>query len=242
MEERSTWFRADCPKHPSNPSIPHEQEFPFAVDEEEQQRLQVRQRIQRSIAPRIPPQILPQTAPQPAPPMAPPVVPTITKVLVEPSRREAQRRRSLSGVDHSLLNPPRCDAYHPTLPIYPPMPTQVSDRPGPSMENPNLSWFGDLIHGQSHVLHQILWKGRIADNRPILLFELTFEGNNFDGIWGPNTMAYHPRYGGIGFHRWIYGQSRELPMDQRGAHLADMLQRTLRFLDIPDPFPSPPTQ
>ena len=31
-------------------------------------------------------------------------------------------------------------------------------------------------------------------------------------------------------------------MNQRGAHVADMVQRTLRFLDILDPFPGPPAQ
>ena len=94
----------------------------------------------------------------------------------------------------------------------------------------------------SHVLHQILWRGRIADDGPVYLFELTFEGDNFDGIWGPNAYACHPIYGGVGFHQWIYGQPRELPMNQRGAHVANMVQRTLRFLDIPDPFPEPPAQ
>ena len=130
-------------------------------------------------------------------------------------------------VDHFLLNPLGCDAHHPSLPIYLPMPTQVPNRSRPSVKNPNLPWFGDLIHGQSHVLHQILWKGQIAKDGPILLFEQTFQGDNFDGIWGPNTMACHPIHGGVGFHRWIYGQLRKLPLNQRGTHVADMVQRTL---------------
>ena len=92
------------------------------------------------------------------------------------------------------------------------------------------------------MLHQILWRGRIADDGPVYLFELTFEGNNFDGIWGPNVYVCHPIHGGVGFHRWIYGQPWELPMDQRGAYVADMIQRTLRFLETPDPFPGPPSQ
>ena len=161
---------------------------------------------------------------------------------MEPPRREAQGRRSLPGVDHSLLNPLGCDPRHPSLSIYPPMPTQVPDRPGPPVDNPNPPWFGDLIHGQSHVLHQILWRGWIADNGRVDLFELTFESDNFDGIWVPNAYACHPIHGGVRFHQWIYRQPRELPIDQRGVHVADMVQRTLRFLDIPDPFPEPSTQ
>ena len=77
---------------------------------------------------------------------------------MEPPRYEAQGRQILLGVDHSLLNPPGCDPRHPSLPIYLPMPTRVPDQPGSSVENPNLPWFGDLIHGQSHVLDQILWR------------------------------------------------------------------------------------
>ena len=119
---------------------------------------------------------------------------------------------------------------------------RVPDRLGPSAENPTLPWFGDLIHGQSYVLHQILWRGQIADDGPVRLFEVTFEGDNFDGIWGPNAYTCHTAHGGIGFHRWIYEQLRELPMDQRGAYVADMVQRTLRFLEILDPFPGPPPQ
>ena len=171
-----------------------------------------------------------------------PVVPPVVEPGVERPRHEAQRCRGLLGADQSLQNPPGCDPRHPSLPIYRPMPTWVPDRPRPSAENLTLPWFGDLIHGQSHVLHQILWRGRIADDGPVHLFEVTFEGDNFDGIWGPNAYACHPAHGGVGFHRWIYGQPRELPMDQRGAHVADMVQRTLRFLEIPDPFPGPPPQ
>ena len=217
LEERRTWLRAN---------LPHGQ----AIDEEEQQRPQVRRRIWRSIPPQIPPRVLPRLALRPTlptPPTSPSFVAATTRTSVETPRSEAQGRRSLSEVDHSLLNPPGCDPRHPSLPIYPPMPTRVPDRPRPSVNNPNLPWFGDLIHGQSHVLHQILWRGRIADNGPVYLFELTFKGDNFDGIWGPNAYACHPIHGGVGFHRWIYGQSRELPMDQQGAHLADMVQQTL---------------
>ena len=114
-----------------------------------------------------------------------------------------------------------------------------TDHPGPLVENLTLPWFGDLIHGQSHVLHQILWRGRIADDGPVYLFELTFEDDNFDGIWGPNAYACHLAHGGVGFHRWIYGQPWELPMDQRGMHIADMVQCILWFLEIPDPFLGP---
>ena len=245
LEEGRTWLRDNLPRQPSDTPIPHGR----AIDEEEQQRPQVRRRIRRSVPPRVPlrvpPRVLPRLAPRPTPP-TPPTSPSFaappTGPWVEPPRREAQAHRSLPGVDHSLLNPPGCDPGHPSLPIYPPMPTRVPDRPEPSVENPNLPWFGDLIHGQSHVLHQILWRGRIADDGPVYLFELTFEGDNFDGIWGPNTYACHPIHGGVGFHRWIYGQLRELPMNQRGAHVVDMVQRTLRFLDIPDPFSGPPAQ
>ena len=140
----------------------------------------------------------------------------------------------------TVLPPPRCNVCHPNLLIYPPMPIQVSDWPGPLAENPNLPWFGDLIHRQSHVLHQILWRDQIVDDGPIYLFELTYEGDNFNGIWRPNAYACHHVHGGIGFHWWIYGQPRELSMDQRGAHVTIMVQQTLRFLDIPNPFPRPP--
>ena len=50
------------------------------------------------------------------------------------------------------------------------------------------------------MLHQILWIGQIVEDGPIFLFELTFEGDNFDGIWGLNAMACHPKHGGVGFH------------------------------------------
>ena len=133
------------------------------------------------------------------------VIPLVVELGVEPPCHEAQRRRGLLGADHSLQNPPGCDPRNPSLPIYPPMPTWVLDRPGPSAENPALPWFGDLIHGQSHVLHQILWRGRIADDGPVHLFKVTFEGDNFDGIWGPNAYACHSAHSGVGFHRWIYG-------------------------------------
>ena len=241
LEEGRTWLRTNLPRQPSDPPIPHGR----VVDEEEQQRPRVRRRIWRSVPPRVPPRVLPRLAPRPTPP-TPPTSPSFVAAIagawVEPPRREAQACQSLSGVDHSLLNPPGCDPRHPSLPIYPPMPTRVPDRPGPLVDNPNLPWFGDLIHGQSHVLHQILWRGRITDDGPMYLFKLTFESDNFDGIWRPYAYACHLIYGGVGFLRWIYGQSRELPMNQRGAHVADMVQRTLRFLDIPDPFPGPPAQ
>ena len=172
----------------------------------------------------------------------PPIIPPVAEPGVEPPCHEAQRRRGLLGVDQSLQNPPRCDPRPPSLPIYPPMPTQVPDRPRPSVENRTLPWFGDLIHGQSHVLYQILWRGRIANDGPVHLFKMTFEGDNFDGIWGPNAYACHPAHGSIRFHHWIYGQPQELPMYQRVAHVVDMVQRTLRFLEILDPFPGPPPQ
>ena len=66
------------------------------------------------------------------------------------------------------------------------------------------------------------------------------EGDSFDGIWGLSTMACHSAHGGVGFNPWIYGQPQELPMDQWGAHVADMVQQTLWFLEILDPFPGPP--
>ena len=150
---------------------------------------------------------------------------------MEPPRHEAQRRRGLLGADQSLSNPPGCNMHHPSLPIYPPMPTRVPDCPRPSVDNPTLPWLGDLIHEQSHVLHQILWRGRIADDGLVYLFE-SFKGDNFNGILGPNVYACHSVHGGIGFHRWIYGQPRELSIDQRGAYIGDMVQRTLWFLEI----------
>ena len=224
MSEGATWL---CGSRPRQPSTSREHE---STNLEEEEPTALRRRIRR--------QIVPRSAQQGVPPVAPPVV----VPGVERPHHEAQRRRGLLGADQSLRNPPGYDPRHPSLPIYPPMPTRVPDRPGPSAENPTLPWFGDLIHGQSHVLHQILWRGRIADDGPVHLFEVTFEGDNFDGICSPNACACHPTYGGVGFHRWIYGQPRELPMDQRGAHVADMVQRTLRFLEIPDPFPGPPPQ
>ena len=227
MSKGATWL---CGSHPRQPSTSREHE---GTNLEKEERPSARQRIQRQIVSR------------PAQQGVPPVIPPVVEPGVEPPRHEAQRRRALLGADQSLQNPPLppgCNPRHPSLPIYPPMTTRVLDRPGPSAENPTLPWFGDLIHGQSHVLHQILWRGRIADDGPIHLFEVTFEGDNFDGIWGPNAYACHPAHGGVGFHRWIYGQPWELPMDQRGVHIADMVQRTLRSLEIPDPFPGPPPQ
>ena len=64
------------------------------------------------------------------------------------------------------------------------------------------------------MLHQILWRGWIADDGPVYLFKLTFEGKNFDGILEPNAYACHLVDGGVGLHRWIYIQPWELPMDQ----------------------------
>ena len=137
LEEGRTWLRANLSRQPSDPPIPQGR----AVDEEEQQRPQVRRRIQRSVPPRIPPRVLPRLAPRPTPP-TPPTSPSFVAPAagpwVEPPRHEAQARRSLPGVDHSLLNPPGRDPRHPSLPIYPPMPTRVPDRPGPLVDNPNL--------------------------------------------------------------------------------------------------------
>ena len=155
LEEERTWLRANLPRPPSNLPIPHGQ----TINEEEQQKPQVRRRIWRSVPPRVPPRVLPRLAPSPTlptPPTSPSFAATIVGALVEPPRREAQARRSLPRVDHSLLNPLGCNPRHPSLPIYPPMPTRVPDRPGSSLNNPSLPWFGDLIHRQSHVLHQIL--------------------------------------------------------------------------------------
>ena len=166
MEEGRTWFHADQSRWSSDPSIALGQEFPLAVDEEEQQWPRVRRCIFRR--PLIAPQILPRIALRPAPsmappitlvvasPMAPPVVPVVAKALVEPLHHETKRGRNLFGANSFELNPPSCNPRHLSLPIYPPMATGVPDRPRLLVENPNLPWFGDYIHGQSRVLHQIL--------------------------------------------------------------------------------------
>ena len=122
LEERRTWLRANLPRQPSDPSIPHGQ----VVDEEEQQRPQVRRSILRSVPPRVPPRVLSRLALQPTPPIlptSPSFAAATTGAWVEPPRREAQAHRSLPRVDQFLLNPPGCDPRHSSLPIYPPMPT-----------------------------------------------------------------------------------------------------------------------
>ena len=147
--------------------------------------------------------------------MEPPQLASTIEVEVEHPRHEAQQRRSLSRVNLFQLNRPRSGPRNPMPPIYPPLPTWVPDRPVPSIQNPYLPWFGDLIHRQSQVLYQMLWRGRLADDGPVLLFELMHEGNNFDGMWGQGAMACHLTDDSIGFHQWIYRQPQELPMDQR---------------------------
>ena len=56
---------------------------------------------------------------------------------------------------------------------------------------------------------------------------------------GPNAYACHPIHSGVGFHRWVYGQPRKLPMDQRGAHMADMVQTNTSILGHSRPIPWP---
>ena len=135
MSEGATWLRGSRPRQPST-----SREFE-GTNLEKEEPPSLRRRIRRQIVSR------------PTQQGVPPVIPPVAELGVEPPRHEAQRRQGLLGADQSLQNPPGCDPRHPSLPIYPPMPTRVPDRPGPSVENPTLPWFGDLIHGQSHVLH-----------------------------------------------------------------------------------------
>ena len=167
MSKRTTWLRSSRPRQPLDPSISRVHD---GNDPQEEERPPIRRRIRRSMVPRL------------VPPMTPPIIPAVVEAFVEPLRHEAQRHRSLPRVDHSLSNPLGCDMRHPSLPIYPPMPTQVLDCLRSLVENPTLPWFSDLIHEQSYVPHQILWRGWIADDGLVYLFELTFEDNN--------SMAY----------------------------------------------------
>ena len=155
--------------------------------------------------------------------------------LANPLSPARHRRRN---IDRWASAQSGSSARYPSLPIYPALPTRVPDRPTPSQENPNLPWFGSLICGESQVLIHLLLRGRIEEGGPVMMFELTHEGDNFDNYWGMDAYLLHPARNGVGHNRWIYGQPRVLPMDRRGAHVGDMVKRTLRFMDIP--LPSPP--
>jgi hypothetical protein len=160
------------------------------------------------------------------------VSPTIVWRSEEPQRptifqRPAKRYRQIpfSGPGSSPRNP--------SAPIFPSLATRILHRPAPSMENPDEPWFGDLQLDSSTTLVVLLQKGRTQDNPKELLFEAIYEGLTSDWYWGLYTYPIHLIDHGVGHNRWLYGQPRLLPRDQRRAHVVDVVQHILRFMKLP---------
>lgn len=145
----------------------------------------------------------------------------------------AQRPR-LSSV--LVFAQPGTGPHYPGPPLFPPLPTRVSQRPIPSTEDRSqVPFIGDLLRDQANVLAQFLWVGRTEEGGPIRYFEATYEGANDDQYWGMIARPIPPMEGvpTWGHNRWLLGHPRELHADQLPAHIGDMTHRTLRFLHLP---------
>jgi hypothetical protein len=81
---------------------------------------------------------------------------------------------------------------HPSEPIFPPLPTRVSEHLEPLVDDLNAPWFGDLIPDSSTALVILLIKGRTATNPEELLFEAIYEGIVRDHYWRLSAYPLHP--------------------------------------------------
>jgi hypothetical protein len=132
-----------------------------------------------------------------------------------------------------LLGEPGFSARHPSELIFPPLPTRVLERLEPLVDDLNVPWFGDLILDSSTALVILLTKGRTTTNSEELLFETIYEGLVHDHYWGLFAYPLHSVDREVGHNQWLYGQPRLLSRDQRGVHVADIVQWILRFLEMP---------
>ena len=117
MSKGTTWLRSSRPRQLSDPSTSQDLS---GNDLEEEEEPLIQQCISRRAVPPSP------VASRPVEQAAPP--PTGSE---KPLHREAQRHQGLLGADPLQPHPPGCDIRHPSLRIYPRMPTRVPDRLGP---------------------------------------------------------------------------------------------------------------
>jgi hypothetical protein len=106
-------------------------------------------------------------------------------------------------------------------------------RPTPSAENLLAPWHGDLLHDTSTSLVIVLQKRQMEDGGPELTFQAIYEGLSRDQSWGMDAYPCHPIDRGVGHFRWLYGQLVILPPEDQVRHVADIVQRVLRFLGWP---------
>jgi hypothetical protein len=142
--------------------------------------------------------------------------------------RLAQRPRTIPP-----FGQPGSGPRFPSEPIFPPMVTRTPIRPAPSAENLLAPWHGDLLHDTSTSLVIVLQKGQMEDGGPELTFQAIYEGLSRDQSWGMDAYPRHPVDRGVGHFRWLHGQLVILPLEDQAGHVADIVQRVLRFLGWP---------
>jgi hypothetical protein len=142
--------------------------------------------------------------------------------------RPAQRPRTIPP-----FGQPGSSPRFPSELIFPPMVTRTPNRPAPSAENLLAPWHGDLLHDTSTSLVIVLQKGQMEDGGPELTFQAIYKGLNRDQSWGMDVYHRHPVDRGVGHFRWLHGQLVILPPEDQAGHVADIVQRVLRFLGWP---------
>lgn len=89
---------------------------------------------------------------------------------------------------------------------------------------------GNLLPGARCFITLVV-AGRLEVGGPEVVFENIYEGRNEDFMGG--IFPIHPRQGGTGHYRWLPGHPSLLRRTQRQTHIAQVIERLLRFYDTP---------
>jgi hypothetical protein len=123
---------------------------------------------------------------------------TVTKSTRGTSSFPGLQRPAQRSTHIPPLEEPGSSARHPSKPIFPHLPTRVSEQLESLVDDLNTPWFGDLIPDSLTTLVILLTKERTTTNPEELLFEAIYEGLVRDHYWGLSAHPLHPVDRGVG--------------------------------------------